>query len=71
MDGNIKKIAAGVWKELQDASHVEAPTNIKPFSDDIVKREDPTTKVLVDINRPSEINPDEFKSLLEKYYWSS
>ncbi len=43
MDGNVKNIAADVWKERQDASHVEAPLNIKPIYDDMVKREDPVT----------------------------
>jgi hypothetical protein len=47
MDGNVKNIVADVWKELQEASRVEAPLNIKPFYDDMVKREGPTTKVLV------------------------
>jgi hypothetical protein len=55
MDSSVETIAADVWKELEEASHVEAPLNIKPFYDDMIKRKDPTTKILVDFKKPSEI----------------
>jgi hypothetical protein len=71
MDGDVETIAADVWKELQEASRVEAPLNIKPFYYDMVKREDPQTKVLVDFKKPSKITPDKFKSLPAKCNWSS
>jgi hypothetical protein len=71
MDGNVETIAADVWNELLEASRVEPPLNIKPFYDDMVKREDPVSKALVDFKKPSEITPDEFKSLPAKYNWSS
>jgi len=71
MESNVETIAADVWKELEEASRVEAPLNIKPFYDDMIKREDPATKVLADFKKPSEITLDEFKSLPAKYNWSS
>ncbi len=71
MDSNVETVAADVWKELEEASRIEAPLNIKPFYDDMIKREDPTTKVLVDFKKPLEITLDEFKSLPAKYNWSS
>jgi hypothetical protein len=71
MDGDIEAIAVDVWKELEADSRVEAPLNIKPFYDDMVKREDPTTKVLVDFKKPTEMTPDEFKTLPAKHNWSS
>jgi hypothetical protein len=67
MDSNVETIAVDVWKELEEASRIEAPLNIKPFYDDMIKREDPTTKVLVDFKKPSEITLDELKSLPAKY----
>jgi hypothetical protein len=70
MDSNVETIAVDVWKELEEASHVEAPLNIKPFYDDMIKRENPKTKVLVDFKKPSEITRDEFKYLPAKYNWS-
>jgi hypothetical protein len=71
MDGNVEAIAVDVWKELEAASRVEAPLYIKPLYEDVVKREDPTTKVLVDFKKPTEMTPDEFKTLPAKYNWSS
>jgi hypothetical protein len=71
MESNVETIAADVWKELEEASRVKAPLNIKPFYDDMIKREDPATKVLADFKKPSEITLDEFKSLAAKYNWSS
>ena len=47
MDSNVETIAADVWKELEEASRIEAPLNIKPFYDDMIKREDPKKKSLL------------------------
>ena len=41
---NIEEVSSEIWKELEEASKVEPPLNIKPYYDDMVKREDPISK---------------------------
>jgi hypothetical protein len=51
---DIAALAADIWKELEEASLVEQPLNVKPFYNDMIKVEDPTnSKVMVDFKRSS------------------
>jgi hypothetical protein len=69
---DIAALAADIWKELEEASLVEQPLNVKPFYNDIIKVEDPpSSKVMVDFKRPSELSPDEYNSLPAKYNWNN
>jgi hypothetical protein len=69
---DIAALAADIWKELEEASLVEQPLNVKPFYNDIIKVEDPpNSKVMVDFRRPSELSPDEYNGLPMKYNWNN
>jgi hypothetical protein len=54
-----------------EASKVEPPLNIKPFFDDLVKKEDPVTKESINFKKPSKMTIEEYKQLPEKYNWNS
>jgi hypothetical protein len=56
---NIEDVSSEIWKELEEASKVEPPLNIKPYYDDMVKREDPISKEVVDFKKPSEMTAEE------------
>jgi len=45
--------------------------NIKPYYDDMVKKEDPATKELINFKKPSEMTLEEYKQLPAKYNWNS
>ena len=68
---NIEVIASEIWKELEEASKVEPPLNIKPYYDEMVKKEDSLTKAFVDFKKPSEMTAEEYKLLPAKYNWNS
>jgi len=68
---NIEDVSSEIWKELEEASKVEPPLNIKPYYDDMVKREDPISKEVVDFKKPSEMTVEEYKQLPAKYNWNS
>jgi hypothetical protein len=44
---NIEVVASEIWMELEEASNNEPPMNIKPYYDDMVKKEDSLTKALL------------------------
>ena len=72
MMGCITDIIQEIWNELVVASAVEAPLNIKPYYNEMVKVEDPTNaKVMVDFKLPSEMTLVEYKSLPAKNNWQS
>jgi hypothetical protein len=53
---NVTDIIQEIWNELVVASAVEAPLNIKPYYNEMVKVEDPTNaKVMVDFKVPLEM----------------
>jgi len=68
---NIEDVSSEIWKELEEASKVEPPLNIKPYYDDMVKREDPISKEVVDFKKPSQMTVEEYKQLPAKYNWNS
>jgi hypothetical protein len=68
---NIEVVAEEIWKELEEASKVEPPLNIKPYYDDMVKKEDPATKELINFKKPSEMTLEEYKQFPAKYNWNS
>jgi hypothetical protein len=69
---DLATLAADTWKELEEASLVEQPLNVKPFYNDMIKVEDPTnSKVMVDFKRPSKLSPDEYNCLPAKHNWNN
>jgi hypothetical protein len=69
---SVTNIAADIWNELVVASSVEPPLNIQPFFDEIFMLEGPRNgKVMVDFKRPTEMSPEEYKSLPIKNNWQS
>jgi hypothetical protein len=68
---NVEVVAEEIWKELEEASKIEPPLNIKPYYDDMVKKEDPATKELINFKKPSEMTLEEYKQFPAKYNWNS
>ena len=67
---NIEVVASEIWMELEEASNNEPPMNIKPYYDDMVKKEDSLTKALLDFKKPSEMSAKDYKLLPAKYNWN-
>ncbi len=64
---DIAALASDIWKELEVASLVEQPLNVKLFYNDMIKVEDSVnSKVMVDFKRPSKLN-----GLPAKYNWNT
>jgi hypothetical protein len=60
MDNHIA-VADEIWKDLIEASSVEPPLLIKPYYNEMVKKEEGEgTKVFVDFQKPSETSGTAF-----------
>jgi hypothetical protein len=59
---NIEVIASEIWKELEEVSKVEAPLNIKPYYDEMVKKEDSLTKAFIDLKKTSKMTAKQVTS---------
>jgi hypothetical protein len=68
---NIEAAASEIWKLLEEASKVQPPLNIKPYHDDMMKKEGPVTKESINFKKPSEMTIEEYKQLPAKYNWNS
>jgi len=69
---NIDQVCSDIWKELVAAARVEPALNLKPFYDEIVKKEDPVNnKVLIDFKRPREMTSEEYVEFPAKSNWNA
>jgi hypothetical protein len=67
---DINLVVDDIWKELLEASQIEAPMNAKPYYDDMVKKED-GNKVFQDFKKPSMMTTDDYNSVPAKINWNS
>jgi hypothetical protein len=69
---NINQVCSDIWKELVAAARVEPALNLKPFYDEIVKKEDPVNnKVLIDFKSPTEMTSEEYVEFPAKSNWNA
>jgi hypothetical protein len=64
---NVDVVFDEDWNKLVEASHVEPPLNVKPYYNDVAKKEEPVgSKQFVDFKTPSEMSVEEYQSLPAK-----
>jgi len=69
---NVASVSEEIWNDLVVASRIEQPMQVKPFYNDMVKKEDPNNnKVFLDFKKPSEMTTDEYNSVTAKSNWNS
>jgi hypothetical protein len=70
MDNHIA-VADEIWKDLIEASSVEPPLLIKPYCDEMVKKEEGEgTMVFVDFKKPSEMAAEDYATIVSKSNWN-
>ena len=66
VDDDVVTIATEIWSELEASSTVEPPFLVKPFYNEMCKKEDKT-----DFKRPLEMTSAEYLSVTPKLNWNA
>ncbi len=56
-DDSVVQIADELWLEQEQASFIDPPLKVKPYYDEMVRKEDSdNNKVMVDFKKPSDMS---------------
>jgi hypothetical protein len=66
VDNDVLTIATEIWSELEASSATEPPLMVKPFYNDMMKKEDKT-----DFKRPLKMTTAEYLSVTPKLNWNA
>jgi hypothetical protein len=62
----VLTIATEIWSDMEASSAIEPPLMLKPFYNDMIKKEDKT-----DFKRPLEMTTAEYLSVTPKLNWNA
>ncbi len=66
VDNDVLTIATEIWSELEASSAIEPPLMVKPFYNDMIKKEAKS-----DFKRPLEMMTAEYLSVTPKLNWNA